>query len=120
MDYEQLWQRIIAKIKTQPPTGKKPNEFFVDTVLQPIRNRVQVNDDHLMRLSANSDKPQRIAKDDVIYFAKQAVDSDDHIYSIADPTIKPGRMGSIICSMLHLLNDEFEYQPGRILVYKGG
>jgi hypothetical protein len=50
-------------------------------------------------------------------FAEHAVEAPNHRYSIADSTITPGYVGSIICSLLHHLKAEFEYQKGRVLVY---
>jgi hypothetical protein len=77
-DYEALWQRLKSEIQKQSPTGRNPNEFFVDTVLKPVGNRIQIYDDRFMRLSEKSDTPQIITKDDVIYFAAQAVGSGNH------------------------------------------
>jgi hypothetical protein len=119
MNYDRLWNDLQIAIRDQETSKGNPQEYLVYTKLrQPRCNRVQVFDDHLIRLSdGDSSVPQRINKDDIIEVASWAINAPDHQCSINDPDLKPARMGSIICTMLDLL-DDFEYQPGQVLVYK--
>jgi len=111
---------LQSAIQSQEASGDAVNEHIVTTKLrQKRRNRIHVYDDRLARVSDGSkSKPQTITKDDVIAVAKWAVESPDNQFSTKDPTLKPARMGSIVCTMLALLPD-FDYLPGQVLVYRG-
>lgn len=119
MDYEQLWSDVKAAIQKQETAKGRSHVFLVYTKLGPRRrNEVEVFDHHLIRLSDRENSVrQRIEKDDIIEIARWAVESPDHQFSIKDPDLKPARMGSIVCTILDLL-DNFEYQPKQILRYK--
>jgi len=121
MDMDQLWRALEQAIRMQEKAdGGRPDEFVVFTSLrQRRRNIIRLQSGELERLSdGTTSKPQKITKADVFSFAHSAMNAPTGRYCIKDPNIKPGRMGSIICTLLALL-PEFEYEPGQILVYRG-
>jgi hypothetical protein len=116
MNDDQLWQRLKDRIKSKCDRGKGADEYIVLTTLNKVPNRIRLHDDHVMRRSEKSKKWQKITKEDVIGIAKPAMQNG--VFSIADPELAKvhGRIGSIVCSMLALL-DEFNYRPKRLLEY---
>jgi hypothetical protein len=118
--YDQLWVRIKHLIQSKP-IGAPPDWHVVYTVLSPRRNLIRVFENHLVRQSDGDSSDEReIPKSHVIIMAERAISSPTKQYSIDDPNIKPGFVGSIICSLLHHLDAEFSYETGRKLFYHPG
>jgi hypothetical protein len=122
MDYDELWQRVKSAIRQLEPSGENPDEYPVYVGARAPRcNRVRIFDDYLERISDGpNSKLQRISKDDIIVFANLPIEAPNRTFAIDDLELKPrrlGYMGSIVCTILALL-DDFDHLPGQRLVFK--
>jgi|SRR4051794_19295410 hypothetical protein len=120
MTVEQVWPSMKLKIQERAKKSKTENEYLIATTIGNSLNRVRLFDDYLERKPEGSRNWQTITREDVMGFAKPAM--AEGMYSIKDPELAKvhGFIGSIVCSLLALL-DEFEYkQEGddRFLQYK--
>jgi hypothetical protein len=120
MSDNELWDGILAALREQPTTNRRPDEYWVTAKFDARKrqSQLQIVQSGWIRTTDEGNE-QSIPKSEIIQIAKSAKESPNHRFCIKDMKTEGGLYGSVVCAVLDKV-PYFSYDSGQWLVYHDG